>query len=65
MGENVESLAEIKTDNIHWAADSILMYQVSHLIAEVYEVGEAWLVLDGSMLTTPNDLHVPGNGFQD
>lgn len=48
-------------DNIYC---SPLIYQASHFIAEISQVGQA-CALGESVLTTPDDFHVLGNGFQD
>ena len=53
MGDCVESLAEVKADNIH---GSPLIYPASHAIVESYQIGQAWFPLGESMLTTPDNL---------
>ena len=53
MGDSVESLAEVKVDNIH---GSPLIYPAGHAIAESYQIGQAWFPLGESMLTTPDNL---------
>ena len=47
---------------------SSLIYQASHFIMGFYQVGQAWLCLGETMLTTSDDFHVlnvTGNGSQD
>lgn len=55
-----------QVDNIRFFP---LIYQASHFIIEVYEVGQAWVSYGEAMLTTPDDflvLIVPENDrFQD
>ena len=53
MGDSVESLAEVKVNNIH---GSPLIYSASHVIVESYQIGQAWFPLGESMLTTPENL---------
>lgn len=63
MENNVEILTEV--GYVHC---SPLIHQPSHLILNVYQVGQTLLPLGESMLTTPNDflvLHMSGNGFKD
>ena len=65
MGDCVESLAEVKVDNIH---DSPFVYPASHVIVESYQIGQAWFPLGESMLTTPDNLlffHLLHDGLQD
>ena len=38
MGDRVESLAEVKVDNIH---GSPFVYSASHVIVESYQIGQA------------------------
>ena len=53
MGDCVESLAEVKVDNIH---GSPFVYLASHVIVESYQIGQAWFPFGESMLTTPDNL---------
>ena len=53
MGDCVESLAEVKVDNIH---SSPFVYPASHVIVESYQIGQASFPLGESMLTTPDNL---------
>ena len=53
MGDCVESLAEVKVDNIH---GSPFIYPASHAIVENYQIGQARFPLGESMLTTPDNL---------
>jgi len=48
MGDCVESLAEVKVDNIH---SSPFVYPASHVIIESYQIGQAWfwLLLQANM----------------
>ena len=64
LSETAKSLIKIEIKHLHCC---ILIYQVSHLITEGYEVSEAKFHLHKSMVTTPGDLvfHVFGNGFQE
>ena len=65
MGDHVESLAEVEIDNIHC---SPLIYPASHVIAESYQIGQAWFPLGESMLTTPYNLlflHLLDDDLQD
>ena len=52
-GDRVESLAEVKVDNIHCSS---FIYPASHAIVESYQIGQAWFPLGESVLTTPNNL---------
>ena len=65
MGDCVESLAEVKVDNIH---SSPFVYPASHVIVESYQIGQAWFPLGESMLTTPDNLlffNLLHDGLQD
>lgn len=56
---NVKDFTEFTVDSINC---SPLIYQANHLIKEVYQVGQVLLLIDESMLTTPDNffvLHVP------
>lgn len=63
MEDSTEGLPEVWVGNIHC---SPLVYQASHSIMEVYQVGKAQLPLGEAMLTTTDHHHlvyVPENGF--
>jgi len=65
MGDCIESLAEVKVDNIH---GSPFIYPASHATVESYQISEAWFPLSESMLTTPDNLlflHLLDDGLQD
>ena len=65
LGDSVKGPAEVQVDNIHC---SPLVYQASHFIVEVYQVGQARIPFGEAMLTTPDKfllLNAPGYGFQD
>ena len=53
MGDCVESLAEVKVDNIYC---SPLIYPASHAIVESYQIGHARFPLGESMVSTPDNL---------
>ena len=54
MEDSVKGLTEEQVDNIH----SPLVYQASHFIVEVYQVGQARIPFGEAMLTTPDDFLV-------
>lgn len=60
---SVKGLTEVKAENIQCFP---LIYQTSHLITNIYQVGQAWLPIGEAMITTDDFpvLKVPGNGFQ-
>ena len=60
MQDSVKGLTDVRVDNIHC---SCLVYQASHLTAEVYQAGQAWVPLGEAMLTISDDflvIHVLG-----
>lgn len=64
MGDIVKGLTEVQVDNI---CSTFLICQVTHVIVELYQVGQAGLPLGEAMLTTSDYFlvpNVPRNGFQ-
>ena len=53
MSDCVQSLAEVKVDNIHC---SPFIYPASHAMVESYQIGQAWFPFGESMLTTRDNL---------
>ena len=65
MGDCVESLAEVKVDNIH---GSPFVYAASHVIVESHYISQARFLLGESMVTTPDNLlflHLLDDGLED
>ena len=63
-GDSIKDFTEVEVNNLHCSA---LIHQVSHRTVEGYHVGQAWISLCESTLTTLSHILVLvcGNAFQE